>query len=137
MMCAGWIRLRASLMAMRRTSWIDQRINDGVAIVLFLPWFVVPFFLAPADWRDDGSPPSWRRRASPAKCGDATHARICSRCDRARTRFSRSQNCPRSPTDGLRLTLVFRWMLLPDTGGEEGEIAIGNMTTDQQTARPK
>ena len=33
MMCAGWIRFRASLMAMRRTSWIDQRINDGVAVV--------------------------------------------------------------------------------------------------------
>jgi hypothetical protein len=30
MMCAGWIRFRASLMAMRRTSWIDQRINDDV-----------------------------------------------------------------------------------------------------------
>jgi len=31
MICAGWIRFRASLMVMRRTSWIDQRINDGVA----------------------------------------------------------------------------------------------------------
>src|SRR5450432_2620857 len=29
MMCAGWIRFRASLMATRRISWIDQRINDG------------------------------------------------------------------------------------------------------------
>jgi hypothetical protein len=26
-------------MAMRRTSWIDQRINDGVAMLWFLPWF--------------------------------------------------------------------------------------------------
>jgi hypothetical protein len=32
MMCAGWICFRASLMAMRRTSWIDQRIKDGLAI---------------------------------------------------------------------------------------------------------
>src|SRR5216683_2618141 len=112
---AGWIRFRASLMAMRRTSWIDQRINDGVALLLFLPWFVVAFFLAAADWHDGGSPPSWRRRASPGKRGDATHARICSRCDRARTRFSRSRNCPRSPTDGLRPPPAFRWMLPPGT----------------------
>src|ERR1022692_1950008 len=48
MMWAGWIRLRASLMAMRRTSWIDQRINDGVAMLLCLPWFGVAFFLAAA-----------------------------------------------------------------------------------------
>jgi hypothetical protein len=32
MIGAGWIRFRASLLAMRRTSWIDQRINDGLAI---------------------------------------------------------------------------------------------------------
>jgi hypothetical protein len=29
---------------MRRTSWIDQRINDGVAVLLCLPWFGVAFF---------------------------------------------------------------------------------------------
>src|SRR5438105_3755651 len=44
MMCAGCIRFRANLMAMRRTSWIDHRINDGVAMVWFLPWFGVSFF---------------------------------------------------------------------------------------------
>ncbi len=44
MICAGAIRFRASLMAMRRISWIDQRINDGVAMLLFLPWFCVAFF---------------------------------------------------------------------------------------------
>ena len=33
-------------MAMRRTSWIDQRINDGVAMLWFLPWFGGWFFLA-------------------------------------------------------------------------------------------
>src|SRR6476620_8304907 len=115
MMCAGWLRFCARLMAIRRTSWMDQRINDWLSMLLSLPWFDVAFFLAVADWRDGGSPPSWRRRASPEKRGDATHARICSRCDRARTRFSRSQNCPRSPTDGLRPPPVFRWMFLLDT----------------------
>ena len=49
MIYAGWIRFRASLMAMRRTSWIDQRINDGVAMLGFLPWFGVSFFLTAAD----------------------------------------------------------------------------------------
>src|SRR4030088_3251286 len=137
MICAGWIRFRASLMAMRRTSWIDQRINDGVAMLWVLPWFDVSFFLATADWRDGGSPPSWRRRASPGKRGDATHARICSRCvepelvfrglktvlDRPPMAFDRHQRF-----DGCS-----RWT----PGGEEGEIAIGDMTTDQQTARPQ
>jgi len=46
---AGWIRFRASLMAMRRTSWIDHRINDEATMVLFLRWFGVAFFLAAAD----------------------------------------------------------------------------------------
>src|ERR1700704_4131156 len=136
-MCAGWIRFRASLMAMRRTSWIDQRINDGVAMLLFLPWFGVSFFLAVADWRDGGSPPSWRRRASPGKRGVATHARICSRCDRARTRFSRSQTVLDRPPIAFdrhqRFDECSRWTPC----GEEGEIAIGDMTTDQQTARPQ
>src|ERR1700692_1148919 len=115
MMFAGWIRFRASLMAMRRTSWIDQRINDGVAVLLCLRWFGAAFFLAAADWRDGGLPPSWRRRASPGKHGDATHARICSHYDRARTRFSRSQNYPRWPTGGLRPRPALRWMFRPDT----------------------
>ena len=123
---------------MRRTSWIDQRISDGVAVLLCLPWFGGAFFLAAADWRDGGLPPSWRRRASPGKRGDATHARICSRCDRVRTRFSRSQNCPRSPTDGLRPPPpAFRWMLpLGYTRWwKEGEITIGDMTTG--SGRPR
>jgi hypothetical protein len=38
------IRFRASLMAMRRISWIDQRISDGVAVLWFLPWSGVSFF---------------------------------------------------------------------------------------------
>jgi hypothetical protein len=36
-------------MAMRRTSWIDQRINDDVTVLLCLPWFGVVFFLEVAD----------------------------------------------------------------------------------------
>jgi hypothetical protein len=49
MMCAGWIRFRASLVAMRRTSWIDQRISGGGAMLWFLPGDGVAFFLAMAD----------------------------------------------------------------------------------------
>src|SRR5476649_2084879 len=137
MMCAGWIRFRASLMATRRTSWIDQRINDGVALLLFLPWSGVAFFLAVADWRDGGSPPSWRRRASPEKRGDATmpgsalvviepelvFRGLKTVLDRPAMAFDRHQRF-----DGCS-----RWT----PSGEEGEIAIGDMTTDQQTACPK
>jgi hypothetical protein len=50
MMCAGWMRFGASLMAIRRISWIDQRINDGVALLLFLPWSGVSFFLESLFW---------------------------------------------------------------------------------------
>jgi hypothetical protein len=52
MMWAGWIRFRASLMAMRRTSWIDHRINDEAVLVLFLPRVGAAFFLAAADFLD-------------------------------------------------------------------------------------
>src|ERR1019366_1127630 len=102
-------------MAMRRISWIDQQINDGVARLWFLSGFGGWFFLAAADWRDGGSPPSWRRRASPGTHDDANHARTWSRCDRARTRFSRSQSYPRSPTDGLRPLPAFRQTFPWDT----------------------
>src|SRR3954463_15084155 len=102
-------------MAMRRISWIDQRISGGVVMLWLLPGGGVLFFWAVADWRDVGSPPSWRRRAWPWKRDDASHARIGSRCDRVRTRFSRSRNYPRSPTDGLRPRPAFRWMFPLDT----------------------
>src|SRR3979411_1878543 len=115
MMWAGWIRFRASLMAMRRTCLIGHPLNHEAPMVLFLPWFGVAFFLAVADWHDGGSPPSWRRRASPSIRGDASHARIGSRCDRARTRFWRSQNYPRSPSDGLRPRPAFQWLFLLGT----------------------
>ena len=41
--------LSGELIAMRRTSWIDHRINDEAAMLLFLPWFGVAFFLTAAD----------------------------------------------------------------------------------------
>src|SRR4051794_20322550 len=97
---------------MRRTSWIDHRINDEAAMIFLLPWLV---FLGTADWHDGGSPPSWRKQASPWTRGDASHARIGSRCDRGRTRFWLSQNCPRSPSDGLRPPPTFRWLFLRGT----------------------
>jgi hypothetical protein len=50
---------------MRRISWIDQRISGGVVMFWLLPGGGVSFFWAVADWRDVGSLPSWRRRASP------------------------------------------------------------------------
>jgi len=60
MICAGWIRFRASLMAMRRTSWIDQRINDGVACFCFRRGSAFRFFCAgvgamaiTASWRGE------------------------------------------------------------------------------------
>jgi hypothetical protein len=44
MMCAGWIRFRASLIAKRRISCIDQRISCGVAMFWCLPGDGVSFF---------------------------------------------------------------------------------------------
>src|ERR1700682_1333493 len=60
-------------MAMRRTSWIDQRINDGVAVLLCLPWFGVAFFFAAVDWRDGGlcNPLEWYRHGD----GVCNHSR--------------------------------------------------------------
>src|SRR6202171_1355025 len=137
MICAGWIRFRASLMAMRRTSWIDQQINDGVAMLWFLLWPGFSFFLAAADWRDGGSPPSWRRRASPRKLamppmpGSALVViepelvfrglkTVLARPPMAFDRHQRFDGCS-------------RWT----PGGEEGEIALGDMTTVQKTAGPQ
>src|SRR5882762_6018565 len=137
MICAGWIRFRASLMAMRRTSWIDQRINDGVAMLWALPWFGVSFFLAAANWRDGGSPPSWRRRASPEDVAmpsmpgsalvviepELVFRGLETVLDRPPMAFDRHQRF-----DGCS-----RWT----PGAEEGEITIGDISTDQQTSRPK
>jgi hypothetical protein len=43
------MRFRASLTAMRRISWIDQRISDGVVVFWLLSGGGGWFFLAPAD----------------------------------------------------------------------------------------
>src|ERR1700757_4346718 len=102
-------------MAIRRISCIDQRISGGVIVLWVLLVGDVSFFWATADWPDIGSRPSWRRRASPKKRDDASHARIYSRCDRARTRFSRFQSYPRSPIDGLRPRPTFQLMFPPGT----------------------
>ena len=56
MMCAGRIRRWASLLAIRRTSWIDQRIRGGVSASL-------GFLGASTNLPGDGSRPSWRRPA--------------------------------------------------------------------------
>src|SRR5216684_3533183 len=99
MMCAGWIRFRASLMAMRRTSWIDQRINDGVAL------------------------PPMPGSALVVIEPELVFRGLETVLDRPPMAFDRHQRfdgcCRRAPS------------------GEEGEIAIGDMTADQQTACPK
>ena len=137
MMCAGWIRFRMSLMAMRRTSWIDQRINGGAVGLGRYRSSALRFFGGDRLAR-------YRMTAIMAKASITKETwrcqpcQVCSRCDRARTRFSRSQSCLRSPSDGLldrhqRFDGCSRWT----PGGEEGEIAVGDMTTDQQTSCPK
>src|SRR5216683_4289155 len=137
MMCAGWIRFRASLMATRRISWIDQRINDGVALLLFLPWSGVPFFWrrrigAMADHRHHREGEHHQGNvAMPPMPGSAlvviepelVFRGLETVLDRPPMAFDRHQRfdgcCRRAPS------------------GEEGEIAIGDMTADQQTACPK
>ena len=137
MMFAGWIRFRASLMAMRRISWIDQRINDGVAMLWFLLWPGVSFFLrrrigAMADHRHHGEGEHHQGNvAMPPMPGSAlvviepelVFRGLKTVLDRPPMAFDRHQRF-----DGCS-----RWT----PGGEEGEIAIGEMTTDQKTARPQ
>ena len=122
---------------MRRTSWIDHRINDEAALVLFLPWFGVSFFWLPrigmmADHRHHGEGEHHQGNvAMPAMPGSAlvviepelVFGGLKTVLDRPAMAFDRHQRF-----DGCR-----RWT----PGGEEGEIAIGDMTTDQQTARPR
>ena len=49
MMLAGWMRRCASFMAMRRISWIDQRIRNDMS-----PGVASFFWAAPRYWRDAG-----------------------------------------------------------------------------------
>src|SRR5258705_13770380 len=137
MICAGWIRFRASLMAMRRISWIDQRINDAVAMRWFLPRFGVSFFWrqrigAMADRRHHGEGEHHQGDvAMPPMPGSAlvviepelVFRGLKTVLDRPPMAFDRHQ-C----FDGCSC-----WT----PGGEEGEIAIGDMTADQQTAGPQ
>src|SRR5664280_1721124 len=137
MMCAGWIRFRASLMATRRISWIDQRINDGVALLLFLPRSGGAFFWrrrigAMADHRHHGEGEHHQGNvAMPPMPGSAlvviepefVFRGLKTVLDRPSMAFDRHQ----------RFDGCCRWA----PGGEEGEVAINDISTDQQTARPK
>jgi hypothetical protein len=133
MMCAGWMRFRASLMAIRRTSWIDQRINDELAMLFSaLRFFWRRSIGAMADDRHHGEGEHHQGNvAVPAMPGSALvviETKLVLRSlkavlDRPPMAFDRHQ-C----FDGC-----CRWA----PGGEEGEIAIGDTTTDQQTSRPK
>jgi hypothetical protein len=71
------------------------------------------------------------------KRGDATHARICSRCDRVRIVFRGLKTVLDRPPMAFdrhqRFDGRYRWTPC----GEEGEITIGDTTTDQPTACPK
>ena len=98
-MCSGRIRRRASRVAMRRISWIDQRTRSATSAC-----DATVFFSASPSWcwRGVGWTPSSRRPASPAKHDDANHARIGSRCDQAQARSWRSRSCPRWTSDAPR-----------------------------------
>ena len=120
---------------MRRTSWIDQRINDGVAMRWLLPWFGGWFFWrrigAMADRRHHGEGEHHHGNvAMPAMPGSALIVvepelvfcglkTVLDRPAMALDRDQRFNRCSRRAP-----------------GGEEGEIAIGDTTTDQQTACP-
>src|SRR5882672_5606839 len=132
MICAGWIRFRASLMAMRRTSWIDQRINDGVAMLWFLPLFGGWFFLTAADWRHHGEGEHHHGNvAMPAMPGSAL---VVIEPELVLGGLKTVLDCPPMAFDRHQcFNRCSRWT----PGGEEGEIAIGDTTTDQQTAGPE
>src|SRR6267378_2078724 len=127
MMCAGWIRFRASLMATRRISWIDQRINDGVAPFLFLllPWSGVPFFWrrrigAMADHRHHGEGEHHQRNvAMPPMPGSAL---VVIEPELVFRGLKTVLDCPPMAFDRhQRFDGCCRWT----PGGDEGEIAIG------------
>src|SRR6266700_3279051 len=107
MTCAGWIRFRASLMAMRRTSWIDQRINDGVG----------------EHHQGNVTMPAVPGSALVVVEPELVFCGLKTVLDRPPMAFDRHQ----------RFDRCSRWT----PGGEESEIAIGDTTADQQTARPQ
>lgn len=63
-----------------------QPISGGVGVLWLLPGAAFDFFGRWRNWPDGGSPPSGEGEDNGAR-GEASHARTCSRCDRARIRF--------------------------------------------------
>lgn len=114
MMWAGWIGFRESLMPMRRTSWIDHRINDEAAMVLFWPWCGVAVFWLRrigmiADHRHHRKGEHHHRRvAMPAMPGPALVV------IETELVFS-SLKTILDPSDGIRLRLALRWLFLLGT----------------------
>src|SRR5450755_1995442 len=131
------MRFRASLRAMRRISWIDHRINDEAAMVLFLPWFGVAFFWLRrigmmADHRHHGEGEHHQGHvAMPAMPGSAliviepelVLGGLKTVLDRPAMAFDRDQ----------RFNGCSCWA----PGGEEGEVIIGDATCSLRTAQER
>src|SRR4249919_3848029 len=112
-------------MAMRRTSWIDHRINDGVAMVWLLPWFGVCFFWrrrigAMADHRHHGEGEHHHGNvAMPAMPGSAL---VVVEPELVLGGLKTVLGCPPMAFDLHKcFDRSCRWA----PGGDEGEIAIG------------
>src|SRR6266480_328453 len=134
----GLNRFRASLTAMRRISWIDQRISGGVVAFWLFSEFGGSFFFgrwrigAMADRRHHGEGEHHQGNvAMPSMPGSAlvviepelVFRGLKAVLDRPAMAFDRHQHFDRCS----------HWT----PSGEEGEIAIGDVATDQQTARPQ
>ncbi len=122
---------------MRRTSWIDHRINDGVAMVWPLSWFGVWFFWrrrigAMADHRHHGE--GEHHHGNVAMPAVPRSALVVVEPELVLCGLKTVLDCPPMAFDLHQcFDRCCRWA----PGGEEGEIAIGDTTTDQQTACPK
>src|SRR5216683_120940 len=107
MMCAGWIRFRASLMAMRRTCMMADHRHHGEG----------------EHHQGNVAMPPMPGSALVVIEPELVFRGLETVLDRPPMAFDRHQRfdgcCRRAPS------------------GEEGEIAIGDMTADQQTACPK
>src|ERR1700686_2450028 len=130
MICAGWIRFRASLMALQRTSWIDQRINDGVSVLLWLQFGVAFFWRrwigAMADHRHHGEGEHHQRDvAMPPMPGSAL---VVIESELVFRGLKTVLNRPPMAFDcHQRFDGCCGWT----PGGEEGKVPIGDMTSDQ------
>ena len=127
------MRFRASLLAMRRISWIDQRISGGVIMFRLLPRFGASFLRRP-----------FARRRIAAIMGEGEHHQRHMTQYRPVRQASalvvieaelvlwRSQNCPRSPSDDPRPPPTFESRCSRRTpSGKKGEIAIGDVVADR------